>query len=100
MGSGTDVNLMPLQRIVITGTKASTTPATPVRLVATNTTCASLCIKAKSTNAGTVKLGGTSATCLFELGKGEAVTIDIDNVYDIYMDVTNSGDGVTFIALN
>ena len=100
MGSGTDVCLQPLQRIVITGTKSSTTPATPVRLVATNLVCASLCIKAKSTNAGTVKLGGSASTCLFELAKSESVTIDIDNVYDIYMDVTNSGDGVTFIALN
>lgn len=100
MGSGVDVNIEPLSRIVIAGVKTSTTPATPVRLVATNTRCASLCIKAKSTNAGTVKLGGTSGTCLFELAKGESLSLDIDNIYDVYMDVTNSGDGVTFIALN
>ena len=97
-GSATDVNLVPLSRIVDCQVKTSTTPGTPVYLVATNVGCSSICVKALSTNSGLVNVGKLGAVN-FELGSKESITLDIDNIRDIQIDVTVSGEGVCWIAL-
>jgi hypothetical protein len=72
-------------------------------LVASTTPCKSVVITAKLTNTGTVVVGGSTVVAASgatrrgaPLSAGDSVVIDIDDLVKIYLDVTVSGEGVTF----
>lgn len=85
--------------------KNVTTSGTPVQ-IASDTTIISgreVLIKAKVANTGTICVGYSSASALnsdtlhFKLAKGEACTVDVDNLNEIYIDATVNGEGVEVI---
>ena len=57
-------------------------------------------VKAKSGNTGNITVGGTSAqalntgTSFFTLTPGQALTYQVQNTDDIWIDAGTSGDGV------
>lgn len=72
---------------------------TPVQLIATSTPILSVTIKALDDNAGNIYVGGASvsATTGYVLGAGDAVSLDVDDLSDVYIDAANDDDGVSFI---
>ena len=72
---------------------ASSTPATIV------------IITAETDNTGYVVVGGATVVAALAtrqgipLNAGDSVTLEIDNLADVYLDVTISGEGVTFLYL-
>lgn len=82
--------------------KNVTTAGTPVQL-ASDTAILSgreVLIKSKRGNTGVISIGYTSATSLaagsdcFKLNPGEACTVDVDNLNEIWLDCTVNGEGV------
>lgn len=98
----TDVNLVPLKRISSYGQETVTTSGTEVQLVASSTPCSSIVIKALSTNTGSIAIGSNSSVTVsngFLLVANESVSLDLDNVQDVYIDTTVNGEGVSWIAI-
>jgi hypothetical protein len=67
-----------------------------------STTAIKYCIiTAKETNVGTIWVGGSTVAA----GRGrplvslQAERIDIDDLAKIYIDASNSGDGITYVAV-
>ena len=62
-----------------------------------------LVIKAKAGNAGTVTIGHDSAhanhdgTGYFSLAANQSLGIDVDNLNDVWIDATVTGDGVEYV---
>lgn len=59
-------------------------------------------VKAKAANVGTIFIGGSSAEALdtaraFKLTAGQGISLQVDNLDRIWLDTTNSGDGVELI---
>lgn len=71
-------------------------PLTPLAIP-----CLSVTIKALRTNGNYVYIGGVGVTALtgFQLWQNESVTISIDFLNKVYMDVAVGGEGVTYIAV-
>lgn len=91
---------------VISGTKTSTTPGTPVALVTASTPCHHVVISAYL-NAGFVALGDSVNTLAEpntnnktglgqQLMSGASTTFYVVDASLIYLDVANSGDGVAY----
>lgn len=85
------------------GLKLVTTAATRETLVPSTVPCKSVVVTAKQTNTGTVVVGGSSVVALSgatrrgtPLNAGDSVSIDIDDLFKVYLDVTVSGEGVTY----
>ena len=88
----------------VTLQKNSTTPGTPVKLVANSTLVKSFTVQARKSNTGTVYFGFSSSTAFFELaaqdtGTYESITYDngVETKIDlanVYLDVDVSGEGV------
>lgn len=85
------------------GLKLVTTAATREALVASTTPCKSVVITAKQTNTGTVVVGGATVVAASgatrrgtPLNPGDSVSINIDDLAKIYLDVTVNGEGVTY----
>lgn len=90
---------------IASGRKTSTTPGTGVPLSAVSIACSKIIITAPTTNGGEVYIGGSTVSAqpgseqgLILLPTGSC-TLDIDNVNKVYIDVAQSGDGVTFTYL-
>lgn len=81
------------------GQKAVAAANTAEALVATSTPCLSVTVKAKHANTNMIYVGASDVTSSngFVLDAGEAVTVDIDNVADVYIDADTNGEGVSFI---
>lgn len=84
------------------GLKLVTTAGTRETLAA-STAIHSVTITAKQTNTGTVVVGGSTVVAAsgatrrgVPLNAGDSITIDIDNLSKIYLDVTVNGEGVTY----
>ena len=92
--------------VLLAGNKTSTTPGTPVQLIAAGTTtpCHHVVIWAFVANTGYVALGDATNTLAKtdKTGKGEHLiagasdTIYVVDASLIYIDVSTSGDGVAF----
>lgn len=87
------------------GRKVVTTAGTAVQLSTSTARVGSVAIQAETDNTGRIAVGGSSvvaaegATCQgIVLAAGESVSLDIDQLTDIYIDSTVNGDGVTFAA--
>ncbi len=81
--------------------KVVTTAGTRVTL-ASSTTAKSVVITAETDNTGVIVVGGTTVVASLStrrgtpLNAGDSITIPCDNLNDINLDATVSGDGVTF----
>ena len=98
----TDVNLVPLKRVVSYGQKTVTTAGTEVQLVASSTVCSSVTIKAIYNNTGYIAVGSNSSVTMangFLLSPNESISLDVDNVQDVYIDSSVSAEGVSWIAI-
>ena len=85
---------------VTNGHKSVTTAGTAETLAA-STSVVSVTIKALAANTNNVYVGSASvdSTNGYVLDAGEAVSMDIDNLADIYLDVDTNGEGVSFIGV-
>lgn len=80
--------------------KVTTTSGVRVAL-ASSTPVKSVTVKALSTNTGLVYLGNATVTSSngHVLESGDCVDIDITNLATIYLDVSVTGEGVTYIGV-
>ena len=80
------------------GQKTVTTAGTRVQL-ATTTAVASLTIKAKRTNTGSIYVGDSTVTSStgFILAAGDSISLDISDLATIYLDSSVNAEGVSFL---
>ena len=91
---------------VTDGRKVVTTAGTRVAL-ATSTACKEVVITAETDNTGIVVVGAAATVIAaiatrtgVPLSAGDSVVLQTDNLADIGLDSTVSGDGVTFMAFS
>jgi len=91
------VTLLPLSSCAAGKTTATTAGTTAV--LAGSTSISSVTIKALTSNTGIICIGGSSVTTAagFQLSPGDAVSLDVDNLADVYLNAFVSGEGVTYI---
>ena len=83
------------------GRKTVTSAGTAVPL-ASSTTCKKVIIVAETDNTGLIVVGGSSVVASLStrrgipLSPGDSIEISIDDLADVYIDSTVSGDGVTY----
>jgi len=71
--------------------------------LASSTACKRVTIMAETDNTGYIVVGSSTVVAAqgtrrgIPLMRGQSITIDIDNLADIYLDTTVNGDGVTYI---
>lgn len=63
--------------------------------------CASIVVRANPTNVGLVYLGGPSvnAGTGYWMSPGDAVGFDVANTHQVFFDVANTGDGISWLAI-
>ncbi len=88
------------------GRKIVTTAGTRVAL-ASSTACKEVVITAETDNTGVVAVGAAATVIAalatrtgVPLNAGDSVVLQIDNLADVGLDSTVSGDGVTFVAFS
>lgn len=80
------------------GQKTSTTPGTAVALGTEH--CDAVVVKALTGNAGIAYIGDSSlAQDQFELNAKEAVSLGIGYLGSVFIDVDNSGEGVSYLLV-
>jgi len=96
---GEQVDIKPLGTVG-NGQKTVATAGTAESLGA-STTIRSITIKALANNSNNVYIGDSSVSSSngFVLDAGDTISLDIDNLADIYIDVDTNGEGVSFIYL-
>lgn len=83
------------------GSKTVTTAGTDVALAA-STACKKVIIEAYEANTGRIAVGGSGVDATAATGTGvtlgpkDTITIEIDNLADIFIDATVSAEGVRF----
>jgi len=77
------------------------TSAGTAEALGSSTAIDSITIKALATNTGNIYVGSSSVddTNGFVLDAGDTVSLDIDNLADVYIDADTNGEGVSFIYL-
>jgi len=85
---------------VISGQKVVTTAGSSV-VLGNSSSILSVTIKAKPSNTGYIYVGvlGVDATTGFILKASEAISVDTDNIADVYIDSSVNGEGVSYIAV-
>lgn len=85
------------------GRKVVTTAGTAERLVSTNTPCKKVTIMAELDNTDYVVIGNSTVVAALAtrrgipLSAGSSITLDVEDLYTIYVDAAVSGEGVTYI---
>lgn len=85
------------------GRKTVTTAGTRERLVSTNTRCGKVTITAELDNTDYVVVGGSTVVAALAtrrgqpLSPGTSITLNVEDLYQIYIDAVVSTEGVTFI---
>lgn len=81
--------------------KNVTTPLTAVQIgTGLVNSGLSICIKAKSTNTGTIGIGDSATNALlngttfFSLLAGQAITIHLNDIQEVWIDASVAGEGV------
>lgn len=84
---------------IISGQKSVTTAGTR-EVLGASTAIQGIIIKANRTNTGNIFVGDATVASSngFVLDRGAAVSFDVDNLADIYIDSSVNGEGVSFIA--
>lgn len=101
-GNANGASLVDLDALTtISSGKKTVAVAGTAEALAGSTTIKSVTIKALAANTGNVYVGdsGVSSTNGFVLEAGETVSLDINNLTSVYIDVDTSGQGVTYIYL-
>lgn len=72
---------------------------TAVPLSTTSTSILSVTVKALATNTGDIYVGGSTVAAAngYVLAAGELVSLDVDDLMDVYIDAAVNGEGVSFI---
>ena len=85
---------------VITGKTPVVTAGTRVNLP--SNAIASVTIKALSTNTGMIYVGGSGVASSngFQIAAGDAVSFDMGNTNEIWIDAAVNGEGVTWLAVD
>ena len=89
---------------VTDGRKTVAAAGTAERMSA-NFSCKSVVLTAETDNAGTVVVGGASVVAALStrrgtpLTAGQSLTLPVNNLNLVWLDVTTSGDGVTYTCL-
>jgi hypothetical protein len=90
--------------IIGSGKKIITTAGVKETLVSSSTPCKEVLVMALPTNTGEIWVGDANVSASDKIGivlyKGDAISIQIDNLQKIYLDATVDGDGVSFIYVN
>ena len=78
------------------------TAAGTAEALAASTSIHSVTIKALAGNTNNVYVGDSSvdSTNGFVLDSGESISLDIDNLADVYIDTDTNGEGVSFIYVS
>jgi len=99
-GSGNLSFTLDSPNTVTNGQKTVTTAGTAEALAA-STACLSVTVKALSTNTGNVYVGGAAVAAAngYIIQSGESISLDIDNLADIYLDVDVNGEGVSYLGV-
>lgn len=85
------------------GRKVVTAAGTAERLVSTNTPCRKVTIMAELDNTDYVVVGDSTVVAALAtrrgipLSAGSSITLDIEDLYTIYVDAVVNGEGVTFL---
>lgn len=81
------------------GRTSVTAAGTAQQLTTTSTPILSVTIKALLGNVGDVYVGGSavSSSVGFILSQGDGVSLEVDNLTDVYIDAANTGDTVCYI---
>lgn len=80
------------------GTQTVAAAGTPVQLTTTSTPILSVAVKALHGNTGMIYVGGPdSQDCV--LDAGEPVSMDVDNLTDVWIDADVNGEGVSYLYL-
>lgn len=82
------------------GTKTVAATGTAEQLAA-DTACTAVILTPLSTNTGIVYIGGSTVEAAtengFPLDQGMSITIEVDNLNDVWLDPAVSGEGVAYI---
>jgi len=87
------------------GRKEVATAGTRVALVASSTPAKIVIITAETDNTGYIVVGGATVVAALAtrqgtpLNAGDSITLEIDNLADVYLDATVNTEGVTFVYL-
>lgn len=107
-GSAADTsasNPLPVTNATVTGIADGRTTVTTAGtrvVLASSTACKQVIITAETDNTGYVVVGGSTCVAALAtrrgipLAPGDSVTIEIDNLNDVYIDSAVSTDGVTY----
>ena len=85
------------------GRKVVAAAGTAERLVASNTSCRKVTIMAELDNSDYVVIGDSTVVAALAtrrgipLSAGTSITLDIEDLYTIFVDSVVNGEGVTFI---
>ena len=85
------------------GRKTVTSAGTAERLAASSTPCKKVTIMAEIDNTDYVVIGGSTVVAALAtrqgipLTAGMSITLDVENLYDLWIDSVVSTEGVTFI---
>jgi hypothetical protein len=88
---------------VLNGVATVVSAATAVSVMGGATQTRSLAIRAHRNNTGIIYVGSSTVAAAngYRLGRGQSVTLEIDNSADeVFVDASVDGDGVSFIALD
>lgn len=89
---------------VAEGRKTVAAGGTAEPLSTSTTRVTSVAITAETDNTGIIVVGGSAVVAALAtrkgtpLNAGDTLTLDIDQLSDIYIDTTVNGDGVTYLA--
>jgi hypothetical protein len=90
--------------VIGSGKKIIDTAGMKETLVNSSTPCREVLIMALPTNTGEIWVGDSNVSANNKIGivlyKGDAISIQIDNLQKIYLDATANGDGVSYIYIN
>jgi hypothetical protein len=89
---------------VADGRTVVTTAGTRVQLSTSNARVGAVAIQAETDNTGVIVVGGSTVVASqatrrgIALSAGEVVSLDVDQLSDIYLDSTVNGDGVNYVV--
>jgi hypothetical protein len=98
---GSGATALPSPQTLSNGRKVVAAAGTAEALAA-STSCKTVAITAELDNTGVIVVGGSTVVAALAtrqgvpLQAGDTITIDIDNLNDVYIDSTVNGDGVTY----
>lgn len=98
--AATSVDLIALKRIVVNGQNTVASAGT-AEVLGSSESVRACSIKALASNSGIIYIGTSAVdnTNGYELLPGESVTLDVDNVADIYIDAEYNTNGVSYICI-